>query len=395
LRVADLKVGLLLYFVDTEYVHVVVLDQEGRSRRINLTPWDTALPLIDRLLGAMQRSYVPTENQAIFEEFAYEWGHQLLPPAEHLQSFDILVVVPHYALHGLPLHAIWLPDRQQFLATAFGVTYCSSGTLFARCVDRNVVRRFDLSRWEFSLEGVATGAPVPPQRCVSVGVDVLGEQNEQYLRVAKTFADPFQDPFVGASRLSSRLYFKNRLFGADPWEVICLVCHGYYDTVMSANSGLLLETRRGIYRERTIPLYRGTRYDFRDLPFTHPPAAVEPRREAELMTVGELKVDCHTDAQLIALFGCETATGHLLSGDDFESMAYQWLKIGAASVLANLWELDVDYITNWSPIFLDNWLRKRQPKAIAYRQATAELLRRDTSVKLYDWATIALMGDWL
>jgi len=64
-------------------------------------------------------------------------------------------------------------------------------------------------------------------------------------------------------------------------------------------------------------------------------------------------------------------------------------------VISSLWELDFDFAMNWMPIFLDNWLRKRQPKAIAYTQAMRTILTRQPDIEPHQWGTIVLLGDWL
>jgi CHAT domain-containing protein len=117
--------------------------------------------------------------------------------------------------------------------------------------------------------------------------------------------------------------------------------------------------------------------------------------EPELLTIGELKVDYRTDAQLVALFGCATAAGGLLANDDFESAAYHWLKAGAASAIASLWQLDIDFLETWSHEFLTNWIQRAQPKAVALRNSLRSTLESDPHLNPYDWGVISLFGDWL
>ncbi|MCW3474594.1 CHAT domain-containing protein [Limobrevibacterium gyesilva] len=395
MRVAEIRVGALQYYVGAEHVHALLIDQDGRTQTFVLAAWDDVFPRIDRFMEKIERgSFSAAGAPAEFRAFSREWGRTLLPPAAALGRFDVLVILPHYVLHGLPFHTIWIEEEGQYLGTARGVTYCSSATLFTRCVDRNIARRSNLAEWAFALDGGgATGAPQAPRRCLGIGADILGGMTAEYRHVAEEFARGFAEPVTFPD--ATRAMIKNRLNRAEPWEALCIVCHGHYDDDISDNSGLLLDRDAMGITVRPIFLHRGRYFDFRDLPFTYLPSAIAPSRDGELMTVGELKVDCLTDAQLVALFGCSTGAGQVESGDDFNSMAYQWLKIGAASTLANLWEVDIAFLRRWSPVFLDNWLTRRQPKAIAWRQALRTVLDSDLQQDPYEWGAITLFGDWL
>lgn len=177
-----------------------------------------------------------------------------------------------------------------------------------------------MATWEFALgEEVHPAGPEPPRRRVGIGAYIIGNKTKDYRRLAEAFVSYFDNPVTFPIATRS---IKIRLKGDERWEVVCIACHGYYDIANPNNSGLLLEKDAGIVI-RPIFLHGGTYYDFRDLPFKYLPVEINPFSEAELMTVSELKVDCYTDAQLVALFGCSTGAGHVVSGDDFSSMAYQ------------------------------------------------------------------------
>lgn len=115
------------------------------------------------------------------------------------------------------------------------------------------------------------------------------------------------------------------------------------------------------------------------------------------MTITEVRTLVETRAQLVLLLGCSTATGQLRSGDSYASLAYQWLQAGAVGVLGHQWEADFPFVAEWVPVFLDNWIRRRQPKAIAVREALNQVLAgglvpRDA---LHLWGAVVLLGDWL
>jgi CHAT domain-containing protein len=85
------------------------------------------------------------------------------------------------------------------------------------------------------------------------------------------------------------------------------------------------------------------------------------------------------------------------SGDAYASVANHWLRAGAASVLGHQWEADFPFVAAWVPRFLRNWVERRQPKAIAAREALNDLLDsgavpRDAA---HVWGAFVLLGDWL
>ncbi len=406
MRVAELKVGLLYYMLGTEHIYAVLVNQDGQIQPFQLASYQQLFPRLEQLFTLIEGGYpLSSRTSAVFRDFAYGWGRELLPPYDCLKPFDILVIIPHHTLHSLPLHMIWLEEEQEFLATAHGITYCSSATLFTRCVDRNALRRDDLSTWEFfTEEDRAPTAPAPPTFGISVGRDVKGAQSAQYEQLAKTFAGHFDEEqfqFLGSVVKLDRNMIKqprSQQGWTATWEVICIVCHGHYDAAFPDNSGLFVEgDPDGQAIQRGMYLFPDILYLFPDNPFRGLPPGFMPRPDcvAELLTVSELKVNCYTHAQLVALFGCSTGASQVISGDDSGSVAHQWLKLGAVSVLANFWKTDFAFMEQWSAHFLHNWLKKRQPKAIAWQQATRSVLQEKPGLDPFIWGPISLLGDWL
>jgi CHAT domain-containing protein len=393
-RIADIRVGLLAYFVGLNDIFAVLADQDGRTKKFHLISCDRVLPFVDQLFGAVEGPCSPQQRVAIFEDFSSGWGRQLLPSMDSLQPFDVLVIVPHFVLHGLPFHAIRLDDDGHFLGTHCGVTYSPSGTLFARCVDRNPARSVNLSKWQFGLNGEDSAfAPPSPRRCRASGIDVKFQNTAEYHRLAEIFTQTFAEGDLTTPERISIKPFPNVEIET---QVMCVVCHGHYDSAVPERSGLLLASNPSYRGERQIRLHHGLHYSFRDLPFSYVPPEIvtRPDRFPEILTVSELKVECQSKAELIALIGCSTASGRIGSADEFRSLAVQWLNVGAASVLASLWPLDFDVAQRWIPGFLKNWVVRRQPKAIAWREALREEIGLQRT-PVSDWAVFALLGDWL
>jgi CHAT domain-containing protein len=409
MRVTELTVGLLTYYIGTSYVYALLTNQQGRTKRFRLLSCQRAFPLVDRLASVIQEPFASpsTALAKVFQDFCHAWGRELLPPPEELQPFDVLVIIPHHFVHGLPLHLVSLAGDDSFLGTTHGVAYCSSGTLFARCVERNRARRSDLLDWTFDQTAEADHDRIagPPARsAIYYGVDVLTGKDPAYRELARSFAGHFQTAVLATSRDE----IKNALYPFLPVrpDAICIVCHGYYDPASTDRSGLLVAIRRGVSSLRNIRVHRDTILRIKDHPFVEIPFHLDPVSprsaptgifDPETLTIGELKVHGSTDAELVALFGCSTGTGQVVSADEYTSLAYQWLKAGAASVVANLWEADLPTVTEWVDLFTANWVRSHQPKAIAVRNATRNLLARapDRTQEPFVWGSLALVGDWL
>jgi CHAT domain-containing protein len=400
--VSDLRVAAIEYFVGSALIWAVLIDEEAQSRLFPLCRVDECMAETHELLDALDGPSTPNERARLLHSFSADWGRKLLPPFEAIAEFDVLVLIPHHTLHALPLHAIRIEEQNASLGACRAVTYCSSATLFTRCVQRNAARRSDCTGW---LPGDASTPPLSgpplPSLCAGIAIDALDGKDESYLRLGELFGRHFKEwnPQFTAVRSGIKLpYVVGSGEHLPTYDAICFVCHGYYDPVRPANSGLLVGDRisLGGTTWRFIQLPGGQSGHFRDLPFRELPREIVPRPDirAEMMTVGEIDVQVSTQAELVALLGCSTSAGHVLSGDLMQSMAYQWLKIGAASVLASLWRIDIEFISGFVETFLRNWLDFRQPKAIAFRECLKTILSAPNPPSLYQWAGIQLMGDW-
>ena len=369
---------------------MLVLHEDGVLQRFPLLACEDCVPRVERLLTVLQAptTTTPTTQALRVEEFSHGWGRGLLPPWDAIADKDVLIIVPHDLLHGVPLHLVKPTATDAFLATSHGISYCSSGTLFRRCVQRNAARR---------------GRPLEPRRCATLGVDVLTDKDDDY----RGLADAFGRHFVAPLRLETRTELKDHLDPRVPTavDVFCVVCHGYPDGTEPRQSGLLLKDSSGVTSFRGVRVHGDQYLQFRDWPFGTVPAAastaaiVPSEREmfyAASLTVGELMVGARTMAELVALFGCATGTGEVGAGDDYRSLAYQWLKLGAASVLANLWEADLPVLSRLADRFAAIWAPGGVAKALALRTATRQLLDedRDLASRPALWGSLVLLGDW-
>jgi len=397
--VGDLRVGAVEYISGSSRLQAAVIDDRGQARLFPLCRAAECFGEAHQLLDALEGPSTPKERERLLSDFSTGWGRLLLPPFEAIAGFDVLVLIPHHTLHALPLHAIWIEDEKASLGVCRAVTYCSSATLFTRCVERNQARRADCGAWIPGDAGTApVSAPPLPRLCAGIATDAWDGKDEAYRGLGERFGSHFE---VSQGPEMTRFGIKRpyQPDGPNPstYDAIYMVCHGYYDPVQPLNSGLLVGLPLSGTLIRPITLPGGTVVHFRDLPFRELPREIVPRPgiHAEMMTIAELQLEGFTQAELVALLGCSTGAGHVLAADTIESMGYQWLKLGTASVLAGLWRLQIGFISDWTGIFLEHWLRFRQPKAIAVREALRAMLARAIPPPLYEWAALQLLGDWL
>ena len=142
--VKHLRVGVLYYLVDTSGNSVVVAGGHDKCF-YPLLAFDDFFPLADQLFAVLHNNlrYSNQQSRECLASFAHDWGPKLLPPRTAFAEFDVLVIVPHYRLHGVPFHAIAVDDG--YLGTAYALTYGSSATLLTRSASRNRCRQMDLS----------------------------------------------------------------------------------------------------------------------------------------------------------------------------------------------------------------------------------------------------------
>jgi CHAT domain len=371
---AGLQVAALYYVAGAERVHAVFVAADGQARSFPLLRSDEAFPLIDRLTDTLGGMHSTARKTAELERFASGWGARLLPPPETFAGVDVLVVLPQHLLHGVPLHLIRLPGGKM-LGDACGISYCPSAALLRLCMSRNAARLADY---------------LPPATCLSVAGDVLGDQTAAYREVVAAFAE-FLDVRPSDGPLA-RPHLKECTD-----DVAVVVTHGHYDEVDPANCGLLIDRENAaVMLERRIMFSDGQYGLFRDMPFHYPPLFLEARSDAlpELLNIEELKARSGCEAELVALLGCTTAAGSSAWIDDVGSLAEQFLRAGAASVVANIWESDIVVIREWCRHFLRQWISEGRPKALAWADANRAMASAGDA-SLLDWGTVTLWGDWL
>jgi hypothetical protein len=385
----DINVGAVVYAVSDTAVDALLV-ADGRRERYRLGTLAALLPRLDGLREELRRTMAVARGRVPrLRAFGEDWGRALLPPELLADPPDVVVLVPHAMLHDVPLHLVNTNEGEP-LGVRAGVSYASSQALFTRCASRNPARWRDLAAWR--LDGPNTGAR--QARVVAGGTDVLNRDQEPFQEVVRRIAERWPDTKVERDEfpsLYSRTAVKRSFRHGAAVDAVCVVAHGFIDNLDHRQSGLLLRTDPGVGR-RPIRLY-GHEYPFRDLPLRQLPAQLEPAWPAEILTAAELSIAAEASCELVALLGCSAGWGRVLQGDEPASLAESFLHLGAASVVAPMWDSDVGVTAAWIDRFFEAWLGGDCPKALAASVALRSLQAEGHGPERA--GVLTLRGDWL
>lgn len=400
MKVSEIRVGALLYSLSASKITFMGINKTGNRHVFTAGKANELIPKLDFLHEelsdgmAVARGVMPR-----LRDFIENWGRHLLPPRSWIEDIDVLVIVPQGNIHGIPLHLV-LCDHEP-LGTLVGITYSSSMSLMSRCMSRNPERKVNLNSWLF--EEDSSPLTQRKQRTAIIGgVDVLGNKDNLFRDIVTQITDYVKGDVLNFSSKDSNMFSefsRNSLKAAfrrpDKANILCISAHGHIDLNNHWMSGLLLARDRVGIVSRNIPLHGGRYFDFRDLPLRDFPAGLQPSIDAEVLTSAELEIDGTLDSELVVLLGCSTATGRVFPGDEPASLAETFLHIGACSVLASAWDIDADFVKEWSDHFFNGWLTCRLPKAIAYRRTMRKMASAQWKDRPELLGCMVLKGDWL
>ena len=261
------------------------------------------------------------------------------PFAEHLQPGDLVYLVPHRLLHGLPLHA--LPTTVGPLIVDHPVAYTPASGLLP--LSQNAAKgsgRLD--------------------SCAAFGI--LFE--EEARQVAALFgARAVEQP--GLTGDDVERLCQNR-------DICHFSCHGHFDEFYPLSSGLVLRA--------------GTDDG-------EPPASANAVLSARQIMQMRLRTE------LICLSACETAMSEVGEGDELLGLVRAFLYAGAPSVVASLWKVDVESTRDLMVTFYrhlrESYLDSGSiDKPEALRQAQLRVMEREGARSSFHWAPFILVGDW-
>jgi CHAT domain len=366
----------LVYLAAANGIHVALV--EGRSagwtKRCEVR--DVLGPIAELRDELADIGAVSVRRLPRLTRFAQGWGRLLIPAAVLAKPPDVLLIVPHALLHGVPLHLVQA-DNGRALACNSGISYASSPTFLLRMAVRNPVRHGTRPDRRSASGGGTDVLSTGEDMLRSLAMEVLGEFGAQL--------DPFDLSFF--SRIEVRGSLRNPAH-----QVACVISHGYIDPNEHNRSGLLIGMEPGAtgISERH-QLIDGMDFATLDGPRADP-VGVGLTRPADLLTVGEMERDEPAQAELAVLLACSAGASEITGGDEPASMAEAMLRLGCASVIAPMWDCDYALARAWIRPFISAWNQRGMPKALAAREAF-QSLGNGTDVTAL--GPIHLRGDWL
>jgi hypothetical protein len=382
----DDELRLLAYTVDVDRIRAVEMGR-GFTREHDLGESIALLDGFDAVRrelaspAALSRPVLPA-----VERFAAEWGRELLPDAWLADPPRYGVLIPNAMLHALPLHLI-RTDSGTPLCAETGVSLCSSLTLLRRCLERSP----GPSRVADPFYGeVPDDLPM-----IASGTDVLGANDDAWRRLPAALLDMCGD----ASRIADTgphdpalRDIVAELLGGHGYELAIIAAHGYHNPLDALSSGLLLGQRDGTFRIRPLDLPGGAQLATQDLPVRDLPAHLRPTHAAELLSLAELERAAHIVCPLVALLGCSTGRAVIYPGDQPLSLAEVFLRIGAAAVVAPMWDVTVGAVEAWMREFLRAYRVEGSSRGDAARRASAA--RHAAGAALHETGCMVLRGDY-
>ena len=369
----DLNIAGLVYLVTGREIQVAVVGRHS-SQWIGLCDVSEILGSIARLRDELARDTgVAIRRLPELARFAADWGRSLIPPAVLADPPDVLLIVPHALLHGLPLHLVQAANGRA-LACCSGISYASSPTLLLRSAARNPARRAE--RAERPARRLAAGG----------GTDVLSHTDDEFSNIAADILGEFgataEEPFF---RIPVRWAFRN-----PDHRVACIISHGFVDPSEHGDSGILIDPPMAVasFHQRV----GDETFTRMDIPMRDVPAGLATARQAEVLTLGEIEMDDPTSVELTILLACSAGASDVLQGDEPASLAEALVRLGSVSVIAPMWACDHLLARTWIQAFLAAWNRRGMPKAMAAREA---FLALGDGTDVTELGPIHLRGDWL
>jgi hypothetical protein len=391
----SLRVGTLLYAVTVDEMGVLYAEGDKRHSHSIET-----MDVLGRLNGLREELGDPmriaTGRVPRLAAFSADWGRGLMPDVLLDDPPDVLVVVPHGPLHDLPLHLVETQDGS-LLGARCGVSYSSSRTMFLRCAERNRARGAEAppAPWVHE-ESAETEAEEKRMRDTTFvfeggGTDVV-RGDERFSAIAARLGSFFTGQVRVDGPPLPRWVAKPVTAHHRKPAAICLVAHGFIDDSNHKLSGLLLDRETGMVASRPIEIH-GYTVGFMDRALREPPLFISTESPCEVLAAAELEIDASVTAPLVLLLGCSAGGGRVLQADEPASLAETFLHIGASTVIAPIWDSDVQAMLEWAEVFGQAWVTEGQPTALAAREAFRAL--QANGYGLERTGTLTVRGDWL
>jgi CHAT domain-containing protein len=245
-------------------------------------------------------------DEEAVQEFFEPFLAPLASPSKHGDRMtapgDIVWLVPHDALHYVPLHALRVQD--QYVGERNPVCYTPSASVMRYCResrDRRAAKGHDaLNTRALILADSRTHEPLLHARDQARAIQELLGRNAEVFTGGAATKDLVKERFAE---------------GAPPIDILHVACHGYFSAVQPLRSGIALAPQVD-----RIPS--------------------EPREDDPANLTAEEIFSLRLDTELVTLSACETGVNERRPGDELIGLTRAVLYAGTPSVVVTLWSVD-------------------------------------------------------
>ncbi|BCY08916.1 CHAT domain-containing tetratricopeptide repeat protein [Actinoplanes sp. L3-i22] len=306
-------------------------------------------------LGPIRRTHPWRRSLRFFEDLAPE----LLKFLPLVSGAELICIVPHGPLHGLPVHA--LPDGDgRYLIERAGTVYAPS-----------------ISSLSYVL-GTTSPSNQRAPTVYAAGVAAREDAHRDFLEHDdELFADGRWEVLAerGPAVTKQRVLSSSR-----GRRILHLTCHGYFNERSPLDSGLLLADgweRPSRMMDRVSAL-----------------------QQARTVLTAREVMATPMDAEVVVLRACSGSVhAERNAGDELDGLSRAFLYAGNSAVMASLWNVDQQSSQELLRAFYRHWSDpvERPQKWQALQRAQLEFLRSAEEQYLrhpYHWAPFVLHGDW-
>jgi tetratricopeptide (TPR) repeat protein len=298
----------------------------------------------------------PERSEKFFAPFL-ALGELLTPVFETLSGSAPILISPHGLWHNLPLHALLLPYFWK-VGVRPVASYIPSVRIFKLLQKRSAGRRI----YRYRKFGLTT--------CPAVS-DTPGEFAEAHGVIAEAMREggrPIEEVF-GDQATPEKFFSDIRNVGCHH-----VLAHGRYESRAPMSSGILLADHKGLPSRES---------------------GEDSRPKAGVLVPGSAVVTNGTTAGDFIVQACSIGQSQASQGDEIWGFVRALLAAGADSVVAPLWDIDLESSTRLLACFYHLWLHDGQPKATAWSNAQYQLYsgpEQERWAHFYHWAAFRMIG---
>lgn len=293
---------------------------------------------------------------------------------KEIEDCELICISPHGVLHLVPFHALkWneVGGKPQYVIQKFGICYTPNLDILKFTQSKNPKRK------NFNFE---------PRAFLLV---CSGKKDDYFLfeediSLIKGIRDWDRDLTIlnGVdSNRASKLNIQNHICKKD---IIHFSTHGLFALDRSHNigkSGLIVTGEAGY-----LPDELSMADNSMDI------------GKQYLLTDEEI-FNLKLDSTLVTLRSCSSGRSVIKAGDELIGLSRALLYAGTPSIIASLWNVNIESSKVLLSIFYSLWLNKEHPipKWKAFQQAQNSLILMDNEKYShpYHWAPFILIGDWI